>query len=50
MEETLENLEKKREHLYQQMREVGDFRRGIQAMGRCIYGTQPSKAGVTPRL
>jgi len=29
MEETIESLEKKREHLYQQMRGVGDFRRGI---------------------
>jgi hypothetical protein len=29
MEETIESLEKKRERLYKQMREVGDFRRGI---------------------
>lgn len=29
MEETIESLEKKREHLYKQMGEVGDFRRGI---------------------
>ena len=28
MEETIESLEKKRERLYRQMREVGDFRRG----------------------
>lgn len=29
MEETIESLEKKREHLYKDLREVGDFRRGI---------------------
>ncbi len=29
MEDTLESLEKKREELYRQLREVGDFRRGI---------------------
>ncbi len=29
MEDTLEGLEKKREELYRQLREVGDFRRGI---------------------
>ena len=29
MEETIESLEKKREHLYRDLREVGDFRRGI---------------------
>jgi hypothetical protein len=29
MEETIASLEKKRERLYKQMREVGDFRRGI---------------------
>ena len=29
MEETIESLEKKREHLYSDLREVGDFRRGI---------------------
>lgn len=29
MEETIESLEKKREHLYLQVQEVGDFRRGI---------------------
>lgn len=29
MEETIESLEKKREDLYQQLKETGDFRRGI---------------------
>ena len=29
MEETIESLEKKRENLYRQMQEIGDFRRGI---------------------
>ncbi|MFH1954616.1 MAG: ISKra4 family transposase [Pseudomonadota bacterium] len=29
MEETIESFEKKREHLYRDLREVGDFRRGI---------------------
>ena len=29
MEETIESLKKKREHLYKDLREVGDFRRGI---------------------
>jgi hypothetical protein len=29
MEETVESLEKKREHLYRQVQETGDFRRGI---------------------
>ena len=29
MEETIESLEKKREHLYRQLQEVGDFKRGI---------------------
>jgi hypothetical protein len=29
MEETIESLEKKREHLYRDLQEVGDFRRGI---------------------
>jgi hypothetical protein len=29
MGETLESLERKREHLYRQLRETGDFRRGI---------------------
>jgi hypothetical protein len=29
MEETMESLEKKRENLYRDLREVGDFRRGI---------------------
>ena len=29
MEETIESLEKKREHLYKVLWEVGDFRRGI---------------------
>lgn len=29
MGETVESLEKKREHLYRQMQETGDFRRGI---------------------
>lgn len=29
MEETVERLEKRREHLYRQMQETGDFRRGI---------------------
>lgn len=29
MEETIESLERQREHLYRQMLEVGDFRRGI---------------------
>ena len=29
MEETIESLERQREHLYRQLQEVGDFRRGI---------------------
>jgi len=29
MEETIESLERWREHLYRQLQEVGDFRRGI---------------------
>lgn len=29
MAETIESLEKKREHLYRQLQETGDFRRGI---------------------
>jgi hypothetical protein len=29
MEETIESLEMKREHLYRQLQETGDFRRGI---------------------
>lgn len=29
MEETIASLEKKRERLYKDLREVGDFRRGI---------------------
>lgn len=29
MEETIESLEKKRENLYRQLQETGDFRRGI---------------------
>ena len=29
MEETIESLETKREHLYRQLQEIGDFRRGI---------------------
>jgi hypothetical protein len=29
MEETIENLERKREELYRQLQETGDFRRGI---------------------
>lgn len=29
MEETIESLERQREHLYKQLQEVGDFRRGI---------------------
>lgn len=29
MEETVESLEKRREHLYRQVQETGDFRRGI---------------------
>lgn len=29
MEETIESLEIEREHLYRQLREIGDFRRGI---------------------
>ena len=29
MEETIESLERQKEHLYRQLQEVGDFRRGI---------------------
>jgi hypothetical protein len=29
MEETIESLERQREHLYRQLQEVGDFKRGI---------------------
>ena len=29
MEETIESMEKEREHLYRQLKETGDFRRGI---------------------
>jgi hypothetical protein len=29
MEETIESVERQREHLYRQLQEVGDFRRGI---------------------
>nr|CBX28824.1 unknown protein [uncultured Desulfobacterium sp.] len=69
MEETIESLEIEREHLYRQLQETGDFRRGIisvvyrkcgkktahvlkrgiQGMGRNIYGTQQSKGKATRR-
>jgi hypothetical protein len=36
MEETIESVERQREHLYRQLQEVGDFRRGIISV---IYST-----------